>query len=94
MSLYDNEPYNYRGYNYYYRSLLQEVCPNQESETGMNIIDHKPTIIETSNVAEEPLVFVISIIYPLHQHRLRNNNREYISPESDTHDHELVICLI
>ena len=46
----------------------------------MNIIDHKPTTIETSNVAEELLVFVVSSIYPLRQHRLRNNNREYISP--------------
>ena len=94
MSLRDNEPYNYRDYYYYYRSLLQEQCPNQESETAMNMIDHESTTIETSNVAEELLVFVVSIIYPLHQHRLPNNNREYISPESDTHDHELVICLI
>ena len=32
--------------------------------------------------------------YPLHQHRLPNNNGEYIGPESDTHDHELVIYLL
>ena len=59
MSLCDNEPYNYRDYCYYYRSLPQEH-PNQESETAMKMIDDKPTTIETSNVAEELLVFVVS----------------------------------
>ena len=43
----------------YYRSLPQEH-PNEESETAMKMIDDKPTTIETSNVAEELLVFVVS----------------------------------
>ena len=52
----NNDPYNFRDY-YYYRSLHQEECPNQESETAMNMIDHKTT---TNNVDEELLVFVVS----------------------------------
>ena len=56
----DSDPYNFRDY-YYYRSLPQEECPNQESETVMNMKeDHKPTTIDTSNIAEELLVFVVS----------------------------------